>query len=181
MPAAEASAFNQALMDLGATICLPRRPLCGACPLRRGCRARQLGATGRIPLLPARREAVSVSLVAVAVRRGDDCLLVKRDAGRLMGGMWEFPSGKSAGTEAAARRLAGRLRASGPRPVGEIRHTITHHRIRIKVYQASPAARRGRASGERWACLEEVAAGRSGLAVTGSARKIARLLAGRSS
>ncbi len=177
MPAGEAAGFNQALMDLGATLCVPREPRCGACPVARCCAAHRMRATDRIPKLVPRREPVPVELVAVAVRSGADCLLVRRDAGRLMGGMWEFPSRESAAAELCSQRLARRLRAGRPRRVGSVRHTVTHHRIRIDVYQATTAARRRQDSGQRWACLEEVAEGRYRLPVTGSARKIARLLA----
>jgi A/G-specific adenine glycosylase len=94
--------FNQALMELGATVCTPQNPSCELCPVRQFCAAHELGAAGEFPATTkrARQRPVSVRS-AVVVREGeggDEFLLVKRPADGLLGGLWEFPS-----TEAPAR------------------------------------------------------------------------------
>lgn len=202
MPRDRAGDFNQALMDLGAGICAPRNPRCPACPLRADCRARARGLVGAIPPPSARAEAVPVDLVAVAARHGGRTLLVRREGGTLMRGVWEFPTAPGSGA-AHAERLARGLGLDVTRPLGEIRHTITRHRIRVAVFEARPVAgaapRRARGGlaipdggGEgpaarlatrpgpgrvTWAAIDGTAfPGDGRLPLSGAARKIAGLL-----
>lgn len=128
--------FNEALMELGATVCTPRSPRCGACPVAAHCRARSAGTAQR---RPAPRSAPRVGRaeygVAVAVDERGRVLLVRRPEAGLLAGMWEFPAvemrapGPGAAAEAALARLAcaglgvrgtvaGRLRP--------VRHAFTH-------------------------------------------------------
>ena len=85
--------FNEAMMELGATVCTPRSPSCGTCPLAAGCRARAAGTVGERPLRRRRRPVptrVWGVLVAVSPRGGT--LVVRRPPEGLLGGMWEFPA-----------------------------------------------------------------------------------------
>jgi A/G-specific adenine glycosylase len=155
--AADPSALNQALMDLGATICTPRSPRCGECPMSRRCDAKRLGLQEAIPPARARKAAVNVGLAACVLRRGRQILLRRRSGG-LMDGMWEFPMAEAGGEVTAAEAIAGEIlrrhgiRVGELRPVGEIRHTITHHRLRIQVFEA-----RTRSSAIRRSALPSVA------------------------
>jgi len=151
--------FNQALMDLGALVCTPSSPRCADCPLETHCVSRREGWVETIPRLAPRRDAVSLSAVVAIVRAGNRLLLV-RDCSPHGGSFWECP-----GTVAGALRGAG-PRAAGPaalrswlrdrgvgaateRPIGEIRHTVTHRRLRIRVRALrAPAEIRG--PGLRW-------------------------------
>lgn len=87
--------FNQALMELGATVCTPRSPACPACPVSEGCRARAAGTQGERPRPPRKKEIPHrVEAVAVMVRPGPtgwEVLLRRRPATGLLGGMWECP------------------------------------------------------------------------------------------
>ena len=200
IPRRQASSFNQALMDLGALVCTPLKPACPACPLSADCLATRRGLTARIPKPKRTARAVPVQMAAVAVRRGERCLLVQRSGGALMQGLWEFPlvSITSGGSTEGAIELADRLGARLIGPVGRVSHSITNHRLRITVFAARPAgARRSRARvgrslvvkdrprletgmekvSRRWSSLSRVAAGNR-LAVTATALKIARLLEG---
>ena len=103
VPAADPGGYNQALMDLGATVCLPGgAPLCGYCPLRDLCRARALGLQAELPLrekrAARRREALTVYLL---VREGRVALR-KRPGRGLLAGLWEFPHVPGERDEAAA-------------------------------------------------------------------------------
>jgi len=143
--------FNQALMELGALVCLPRTPTCLLCPLTRQCEARSNGVVGDYPNKTARRAAIPVRLAAVLVREGNSIGLVRRRRGGLMEGLFDLPSVElPQGTDpvGALRSLLKQrfgLHVRGVERLGESRHTITHHNIAAEVFGAS-LARRGAAS-----------------------------------
>ncbi len=85
--------FNEAMMELGATVCMPRSPKCGACPLAAGCRARAAGTAAERPLRRGRRPVPTRTWdVRVAVSPQGRTLVVRRPREGLLGGMWEFPA-----------------------------------------------------------------------------------------
>ena len=165
--------WNQALMELGATVCTPRKPACEVCPLRSTCRARALGIVGELPEGRARRAPVDVRVAAALVESDGRVLLVRRPEGRLLGRMWEVPqtSLESRGLPDLARELLERhgLRVvPGPLAV-RARHAITYRRITLEGYRARlrpPAP----SDPERflWARPEEVGS----LPVSSSTRKL---------
>jgi A/G-specific adenine glycosylase len=147
--------WNQALMELGATVCTPRAPRCADCPVRRGCRAYALGTPEAFPPAAARRAAVRVRrAVALFERRGR--LLVARREGRLLDRLWEPPGVDLAPADPAAPALAARLEALGLRAAladtgRRVRHTITHRTIEVELWRVA-AGRAPRTSGAlRWA------------------------------
>lgn len=81
--------FNQALMELGATVCLPQRPTCLVCPLAAVCQARAQGAVERFPPRKAKREVPQVELVTLVLMHQDHALLLRRPAAGLWGGLYE--------------------------------------------------------------------------------------------
>jgi A/G-specific adenine glycosylase len=120
--------FNQALMELGATVCLPRNPLCLVCPLADCCRARREGTAAQLPVKLGNQEAVRISGVLLVVRQHDRILLRQREAAESrMAGFWDLPTPE----ELPAAKVGERI--------GEIRHTITHHRYTYEVRNASAA------------------------------------------
>jgi A/G-specific adenine glycosylase len=170
--------WNQALMELGATVCLPRRPACPVCPLRRQCRGLALGIQETLPEPKARRSPVDVTVAAALVEKGDRVLLVRRAEGRLMGRMWEVPqtSLESRGVEDLPRELKERhgLDLAVGALVARARHAITFRRIRVEAYRAR-LRREPPRDPERflWATPSEVAT----LAVSSMTRKVLRGLA----
>jgi A/G-specific adenine glycosylase len=119
-------AFNQALMELGATVCLPRNPLCGACPIANACQARLAGTATQLPVKLRRVEPVEVRGMLLLVERGGRVLLRRRENSlRRMAGFWDLPS---------PDHLPGARIGS---ILGEFRHSITHHRYRIAVARAA--------------------------------------------
>ncbi|MFI5184402.1 MAG: A/G-specific adenine glycosylase [Vicinamibacteria bacterium] len=132
--------WNQAVMELGATICTPRKPACPVCPLRSQCKARARGLQEQLPEPKTRREPEDVTVAGALVQRKGRVLLVRRDAGRLMGRMWEVPqtSLESRGLRDLAREMRERhgLRLVPGALVVEARHSITFRRIRVEGYRA---------------------------------------------
>ena len=133
----DAGHFNQALMELGATVCLPRNPLCLLCPLSAHCRARQEGTAAQLPVKLRKTEPVRISGVLLLVRDGDKILLRQRGADSTrMAGFWDLPAPEDL------------PRAQVGESIGEIRHSITHHRYTLQVRVAN--ARRPRGRGFAW-------------------------------
>jgi A/G-specific adenine glycosylase len=134
---------NQALMELGATVCLPRRPRCAACPLRPGCRGAAQGTPESYPAARRRRPARAERRVLALVEQRGRLLLVRRpDSSELLAGTWELPWVEAPRREDRLRlgeRFAARFGGSwrlGP-PVGRLRHAITFHRLEVEVRRAS--------------------------------------------
>jgi A/G-specific adenine glycosylase len=133
--------FNQAMMDLGATVCTPRIPTCAVCPLRRSCQARREGRQTAYPVKPKSQAIPVRHSIAARVRdaRGRVLFTQRVDEG-LLKGLWELPSvevtNSATGRDAqrALRRLTG-LRAARVRCVGTIRHAFSHFRLVMRVYE----------------------------------------------
>ncbi|HEY2013203.1 MAG TPA: A/G-specific adenine glycosylase [Bryobacteraceae bacterium] len=118
--------FNQALMELGATVCLPRNPLCLVCPLAEHCRAREVGTAAQLPVKLRKTAPVQIEGVLLIVRRNGRVLLRQRPAeARRMAGFWDLPAPE----EVPGVRVG--------RSFGEIRHTITHHHYTFAVASGS--------------------------------------------
>ncbi len=118
--------FNQAMMELGATVCLPREPRCGACPLTGLCGARSGGIERELPVRSRRMEVVGVRVTLLLIRKGGSVLLRQREvASTRMAGFWELPE---AGLLPAAVPLA---------TLATVRHTITKHRYEYTIRRAA--------------------------------------------
>jgi len=172
--------FNQALMELGATLCAPVHPDCPRCPWRGDCRARREGRQAELPSPSPRPRTRAVQAAAVACGRGGKWLLVRR-SGRLLGGMWELP-GDGQGNDperlAMALRRQHRLHAEIGERIGEVRHAILDRRIRLVVYRGTlvrPPRETARGTGWRWVRPGRALAGEVPLSAAG--RKALRLLA----
>ena len=84
--------FNQALMDLGATICIPKVPRCSICPLQQHCLGRAKGLQQQLPIKKKKTPPLPVRLIAGVLQEGEFFLLRRRPAKGLLAGMWEFPA-----------------------------------------------------------------------------------------
>ena len=132
--------WNQALMELGATVCTPKKPGCPACPLRSHCRAFALGQVAEIPESRARRATVDVTVAAALVERDGRILLARRPDGRLLGRMWEIPQTPLEPRDDLdlPRELEERygLRIVPGALIVRARHAITHRRITLEGYRS---------------------------------------------
>jgi A/G-specific adenine glycosylase len=125
LDAARPGAFNQALMELGATVCLPRNPLCLVCPLTAVCGAHQAGATAQVPVKLRKQEPVRIAAALLLVRRGGEVLLKQRpNSEKRMPGFWDLPSPEDLPTARVGKSY------------GEFQHSITHHRYTFQVLLA---------------------------------------------
>jgi len=136
--------FNQAMMELGATVCLPRNPQCLVCPVSSLCAARQHGTQNSLPVKAARQKSVTEERMLFWIEREGELLVWQRAAGsRLMPGFWELPEPMQLPDAVVSRKL------------GSFRHGITFHDYRFEVWEAeAPAA----LDGCRWILSDELAA-----------------------
>ena len=131
--------YAQAVMDLGATICTPKSPACGICPLRTPCRARQNGTAPELPRkLPKKPKPTRYGIVYVADRSDGALLLERRPDKGLLGGMLGWP-GSDWGDSPQERAPIVADWADLP---GEVRHTFTHFHLILRVRHATVTADR---------------------------------------
>lgn len=136
--------WNQALMELGETICLPRKPLCNICPLAKFCRARALNLTGSIPAARRKRAPVKVRIAAAILRDPQGRVLLVRDPGAhdnvLFSRMWQFPAVEV--VEHPAKELAAHLADTlgvTPPSLEELRaarHGVTYRNVALLPFLA---------------------------------------------
>jgi A/G-specific adenine glycosylase len=114
--------FNQAMMELGATLCLPRNPRCGDCPVAAFCEARNRGTQHELPIKARRTNAMRIDRTLLIVKRRGRILFWQRaaDAPKLAG-FWELPEHEYLGAVTIGRAI------------GEFQHSITNHVYRFTV------------------------------------------------
>ncbi|HEV2288829.1 MAG TPA: A/G-specific adenine glycosylase [Candidatus Acidoferrales bacterium] len=138
--------WNQAMMELGETVCTPRSPNCAACPMARYCEAHALGITGEIPAVRQKRGAANVRIAAaVLVDPRGRTLLTKTPGAHdsvFFSRLWQFPAAEVNGSDDAMRELARHLRASlglGKQAFVELpaaAHTVTYRKIALLPFLA---------------------------------------------
>jgi A/G-specific adenine glycosylase len=164
----QAGDFNQAMMELGAQVCTPRRPQCPACPVRRWCRASaELEDPSRLPVRPPSKEKPHYQVAAGLIWKDDKLLIAQRPAGGMLGGLWEFPGGKQEPGETLPECLQRELREElGIEvEVGEhlvsVDHAYSHFRITLHAFAARYVGGEPQALGCAawcWVGIEELAA-----------------------
>ena len=133
--------FNQAMMELGATVCRPQSPTCLVCPVNAFCEAFH---TARQDAFPKRRETKPIPehhLAVGVVYRGNEVLITQRQLDGLLGGLWEFPGGQLVDGETAetacVRHVADvvNLSVTNVRYLARVRHAYTHFKVVVDVFQ----------------------------------------------
>jgi len=143
--------YTQALMDLGATVCLRKAPRCELCPLAARCIARR---KGRIAELPAPRPRRAIPLrraTWLVLMREGRVLLECRPAPGLWGGLWAFPEGPERGIGEFCRRAFG-LEVEAVRRLEPLEHGFTHFRLQARpmLYRVTRTAPRAESPATRW-------------------------------
>jgi A/G-specific adenine glycosylase len=144
LPNDAAGPFNEAVMELGETVCLPRDPDCPNCPVASDCRARQERPDpGSLPVRHRKAARPHVVASVVALSSGDRWLVRKRPANGLLGGLWELPGGRVEAGEtfrgAAARELREEtgLAARSLVRLGIVRHSYSHFSVSLHVFRGT--------------------------------------------
>ena len=182
LPPAQAGAFNEALMELGATVCTPRAPRCERCPLRDSCQAHAQGDPEALPVRRPRKRVPHYDVAAAVTFRDDGRVLVaQRNADDMLGGLWEFPGGRREDGETLPECLAREMREelAVTVDVGElltvVRHAYSHFRITLHAFRCQLVAGEPRCldcAAFRWVRL----AGLDALPMSVADRKIAQVL-----
>jgi len=139
LPKGKAGDYNQALMDLGATLCLPKNPRCLLCPLTELCEARKNGTQEARPVMKPKKAIPHYTPAAAVILQRGRVLLAQRPPEGLLGGMWEFPNGRV--EQDSARELtkalydAHRLRVRKTGEVGIFKHAYTHFKITVHAFR----------------------------------------------
>jgi A/G-specific adenine glycosylase len=144
----------QALMDLGSSICTPKKPACALCPLNEDCAARTRGDPESFPRKAAKKTGALRRGAAFVVIRGDQLLVRSRPEKGLLGGMTEVPTSdwRAAQDDKAARAQAPALKGltRWHRKAGVVTHVFTHFPLELVVYTAKAPARAVAPKGMRW-------------------------------
>jgi A/G-specific adenine glycosylase len=141
LPRGRAGDYNQALMDLGSSICTPRSPACLICPIASFCQARALGIQETLPLLEGRPVTPHYTVTAAVIYRGGLVLIALRPPNGLLGGLWEFPGGKVEPDETLEEGLRREIieELGVPIQVGELigvyQHAYTHFKITLHAFR----------------------------------------------
>lgn len=140
IPQGRAGLFNQALMDLGATVCIPGNPRCLVCSIRSHCAAFECGEQDRIPKKKERLPVPHYDVGLAVILRKDRVLITKRPPEGLLGGLWEFPGGKKKPGETMEACIAREMKeelgieVKVKHPLTPVRHAYTHFKVTLYAF-----------------------------------------------
>jgi len=156
LPKDDVGVYTQALMDLGATVCI-RKPRCEVCPVRRRCLARRENRAHELPAPRPRKQVPLRDATWLLLLHNQQVLLERRPGAGLWGGLWAFPVASNAGYAAQARELGCEI--SSTRELEPLEHGFTHFRLRIQpvLCQVNRTLKRAEAPGLLWVDVEDAA------------------------
>ena len=159
IPKGHAGSFNEALMDLGATVCTPKKPSCSLCPLRSLCRAKAIGNPEGYPTKAKKRKIPHVNGVSAVIVKDGKVLLHQRPPKGFSGGLWEFPNWRVQGEKNRSRRLAKWIKeernvsVAVKDRIGIFEQTYSHFKLTLHVYHCQ--ALDGEGTG-RWVRIRDL-------------------------
>ncbi len=168
LPRRRCGDFNQALMELGATVCTPRDPQCTRCPVAAQCAAHISHRVDAIPRPRRRRPPEHMTMVVAALEHNGELLLRRRPQNGLWGGLWELPAEPHGVRKTMAVTLALILKRVGiaidkldipRRPLAAVGHQLTHRTVRFCIFPCSSRGPRRpvcNASGRRWVARDRL-------------------------
>ncbi len=165
LPKGEASAYNQAVMDLGATICTPKSPDCAKCPVNSICESFKQDRQDQFPVMREKQPVPHIDVVAAILRQNGLVLIARRPSKGLLGGLWEFPGGKLEEGESHAEALTREIReelgveVEAIKKFGVYRHAYTHFKVTLQAWFADLKGQQPtalEASEIRWVKIEEL-------------------------
>lgn len=145
LPQQDVAAYTQALMDLGATVCVRNRPRCALCPVRTDCVALQQDRTAELPAPRPKKTLPERQAVFLLLLHGNDILLEKRPAGGIWGGLWCLPQFDDEGAAKEWFERTGLAARAGER-LETFTHTFTHFRLHITPLKVELACKPSRAA-----------------------------------
>lgn len=142
LPKDKPGIFNEAMMELGATICKPLQPICASCPLASCCKAYKMGTPEKFPIPSPKKKRPHYQVAAALVWRGSKLLIARRPEKGLLGGLWEFPGGKQKFgeklSETAEREVWEelRIRIKVKKLFMKVNHQYTHFTITLHAFDS---------------------------------------------
>ncbi len=127
-------------MDVGATLCTPKKPLCNRCPLATLCEAHRKGVEESLPLLGVKPTIPHITVTAAAITNRSKVLIARRPSKGLLGGMWEFPGGKVESDESLEECLAREIKEelgaiiTVGKSIGTFHHTYSHFKVTLHCF-----------------------------------------------
>ena len=157
--------WTQAVMELGATVCLPKSPQCLLCPLNALCQGHLRGIEQHLPFRPTKKELPHYDVTAAVIRQDDKVLITRRPLEGMLGGLWEFPGGKQEAGETLAECLQREMKEElgleieVGQPIITIKHSYTHFKITLHAFYCQLLNGQPQALGVadwRWVTLNEI-------------------------
>jgi A/G-specific adenine glycosylase len=140
----EAGDFNEALMDLGQEVCIPRYPKCQACPLASFCRAHALGREMELPIRTPKKAPEEYYAACAIIRKGNAFLLHQRPSTGMLASMWEFPMFLSKKREESLRQLKDTFPGTVEGPVWHLKHVFSHRVWYMNAYLVDAEVQAGK-------------------------------------
>ena len=165
LPAGRAGDYNQALMDLGATVCVPRNPKCDQCPAAEFCEALKLGIQEQRPVKKPKTDIPHHIVTAAVIQRNGHVLIAQRPQDGLLAGMWEFPGGKQKPGESLQACLEREIceelgvQIEVGEHLGVYEHAYSHFRVTLHAFRSTLVAGEPQQlehADLRWSSLDEL-------------------------
>jgi A/G-specific adenine glycosylase len=140
LPGGKVGIFNQALMELGETICLPKRPHCSACPICKECQSYNLGLQDKRPVRIRKDKIPHYEVVAAVIKVRGKFLITQRPQGKILAGLWEFPGGKIEKGEIFEQTLQREImeelavEIKAGKKIGAYRHAYSHFSVLVHAF-----------------------------------------------
>ena len=165
VPSKAPGTYNEALMELGATVCMPKNPNCGICPLQGSCLAKRLNRQKDLPLRKKRAATPHFNIGAGLIWKGNKLLITRRKENGLLGGLWEFPGGKQESNESISHCVRREIEEELGVKIAvrdhfmTVRHAYTHFRITLQIFDCQWSAGEPECKSctdYRWVDMEEL-------------------------